>query len=61
MNGQRRRSSVGCVEASAVRDRPTPMAVMNLANVLQVHPAIIAGRSGTNGKTIGYCRNLSDW
>lgn len=31
-------------EASAVRDRPTSMAVMNLANVLQVHPAIIAGK-----------------
>ncbi len=31
-------------EASAVRDRPTTMAVMNLANALQVHPAIIAGR-----------------
>ena len=35
MNGQRRHSS-------AVRDRPTSMAVMNLANGLQVHPAIIA-------------------
>lgn len=31
-------------ETSAVRDHPTPMAVMNLANVLQVHPAIVAGR-----------------
>ena len=31
-------------KASAVRDRPTSMAVMNLANVLQVHPAIIAGK-----------------
>ena len=31
-------------EASAVRERPTSMAVMNLANVLQVHPAIIAGK-----------------
>ena len=31
-------------EASAVRDRPTTMAVMNLANALQVHPAIVAGR-----------------
>ena len=31
-------------EASAVRDRPTSMAVMNLANALQVHPAIVAGR-----------------
>ena len=31
-------------EASVVRDRPTSMAVMNLANVLQVHPAIIAGK-----------------
>lgn len=31
-------------EASAVRDRPTAMAVMNLANALQVHPAIVAGR-----------------
>ncbi len=31
-------------EASTVRDRPTTMAVMNLANVLQVHPAVIAGR-----------------
>lgn len=31
-------------ETSAVRDNPTPMAVMSLANVLQVHPAIVAGR-----------------
>ena len=31
-------------EASAARKRPTPMAVMNLARALKVHPAIIAGR-----------------
>ena len=31
-------------EASAARERPTPMAVMNLAHALQVHPAIIAGK-----------------
>ncbi len=31
-------------EASAVKDRPTPMAVMNLANALGIHPAIVAGR-----------------
>ena len=31
-------------EASAVRDRPTTMAVMHLANALHVHPAIVAGR-----------------
>jgi len=31
-------------ETSAVRHQPTPMAVINLANALQVHPAIIAGR-----------------
>ena len=31
-------------EASAVRDRPTSMTVMNLANALQVHPAIVAGK-----------------
>jgi HTH-type transcriptional regulator/antitoxin HigA len=31
-------------ETSAVRHHPTPMAVMNLANALQVHPAIVAGR-----------------
>ena len=31
-------------EASAVRDRPTPTAVINLANSLGVHPAIVAGR-----------------
>ncbi len=31
-------------ETSAVRDHPTPLAVMNLANRLQVHPAIVAGR-----------------
>ena len=31
-------------EASAVRDRPTTAAVMNLARALQVHPAIVAGR-----------------
>ena len=31
-------------EASAVKERPTPMAVMNLANALEIHPAIVAGR-----------------
>jgi HTH-type transcriptional regulator/antitoxin HigA len=31
-------------ETSSVRDHPTPMAVINLANVLKVHPAIVAGR-----------------
>ena len=31
-------------EASAARKRPTPIAVMNLARALQIHPAIIAGR-----------------
>ena len=31
-------------EASAVKDHPTPMAVMNLANALEIHPAIVAGR-----------------
>lgn len=31
-------------EASAVKDHPTPMAVMNLANALKIHPAIVAGR-----------------
>ena len=31
-------------EVSTVRDWPTTMAVMNLANALQVHPAIHAGR-----------------
>ena len=31
-------------EASAARERPTPIAVMNLAHALQVHPAIIAGK-----------------
>ena len=31
-------------EASAVRDQPTAMAVMNLANALQVHLAIVAGK-----------------
>lgn len=31
-------------EASAVRERPTSTAVMNLASALQVHPAIIAGK-----------------
>ena len=31
-------------EASAVKNHPTPMAVMNLANVLKIHPAIVAGR-----------------
>ena len=31
-------------EASAARERSTPMAVMNLAHALQVHPAIIAGK-----------------
>jgi HTH-type transcriptional regulator/antitoxin HigA len=30
--------------ASEVRRRPTPMAVVNLAKSLQVHPAIIAGK-----------------
>ena len=31
-------------EASGVRDRPTPMAVLNLAQAAGVHPAIVAGR-----------------
>ena len=31
-------------EASAVKDHPTPMAVMNLANALNIHPAIVAGK-----------------
>ena len=31
-------------EASDVRDRPTPMAVLNLAQATGVHPAIVAGR-----------------
>lgn len=31
-------------ETSAVRDEPTPMALMNLATALQVHPAVVAGR-----------------
>lgn len=31
-------------KASAVRHHPTPMAVMNLANALEIHPAIVAGR-----------------
>lgn len=31
-------------ETSAVRQQPTPMSVINLANALQVHPAIVAGR-----------------
>ncbi len=31
-------------EASAVKDHPTPITVMNLANALEIHPAIVAGR-----------------
>ena len=31
-------------EASAVKDDPTAMAVINLANALEIHPAIVAGR-----------------
>ncbi|MDN5871063.1 MAG: plasmid stabilization protein [Nitrococcus sp.] len=31
-------------EASVVKDRPTPIAVMNFANALEIHPAIVAGR-----------------
>ena len=31
-------------ETSAVRQQPTPMAVVNLAKLLQIHPAIVAGR-----------------
>ena len=31
-------------EASEARERPTPLAVMNLARALQVHPAIVAGK-----------------
>ena len=34
----------GIWETSAVRHHPTPMAVINLANALQIHPAIVAGR-----------------
>jgi HTH-type transcriptional regulator / antitoxin HigA len=31
-------------ETSAVREHPTPMAVIGLANALQIHPAIVAGK-----------------
>jgi HTH-type transcriptional regulator/antitoxin HigA len=31
-------------ETSIARRDPSPMAVMNVANALQVHPAIVAGR-----------------
>ena len=31
-------------EANAVKAHPTPMAVMNLAEALGIHPAIVAGR-----------------
>src|SRR3546814_20946748 len=31
-------------ETSAARDTPTPMAVINLAKALHIHPAIIAGQ-----------------
>ncbi len=31
-------------DASAVKDHPTFMAVMNLANALEIHPAIVAGK-----------------
>lgn len=31
-------------DTSVVRQHPTPMSVINLANALQVHPAIVAGR-----------------
>jgi len=31
-------------ETSAVRKQPTPMSVISLANALQVHPAVVAGR-----------------
>ena len=31
-------------ETSAVRRQATPMAVISLANALQIHPAIVAGR-----------------
>lgn len=31
-------------ESSAVRQQPTPMSVINLANALQIHPAVVAGR-----------------
>ena len=31
-------------DASAARHSPTPMAVLDLAQALQVHPAIVAGR-----------------
>jgi len=44
-------------ETSAVRDHPTPMAVMNLANVLQVHPAMWRAGFVTHNRTIGCCRS----
>ena len=31
-------------ESSAVRENPTAMSVINLANTLKVHPAIVAGK-----------------
>jgi HTH-type transcriptional regulator/antitoxin HigA len=32
-------------ETSAVRQQATPMSVINLANALHIHPAMVAGRS----------------
>ena len=34
----------GIWESSAVREQPTAMSVINLANALKVHPAIVAGK-----------------
>jgi HTH-type transcriptional regulator/antitoxin HigA len=31
-------------ETSVAREHPTPMAVISLANALQIHPAIVAGK-----------------
>lgn len=31
-------------EGSAVRENPSPMAVMHLAHALEIHPAVVAGR-----------------
>ena len=41
--GGRGAHPTGGVEVSAVRDSPTQMAVLDLAQALHVHPAIAAG------------------
>lgn len=45
-------------ETSEARRTPTPMSVVNLSKVLQVHPAIVAGRVRYEHRNYGLLSQL---